>query len=92
MEQIQPKNYLVEAILVTICCCQPLGIVGIVFASQVNSKFAARDYQGALQASKEAKKWTTWGFAAGLIILIAVFFLYGAIIFSALTNGVFNDF
>ena len=37
----QPKNWLVESILVTIFCCLPFGIAGIVFASQVNSKFAA---------------------------------------------------
>ncbi|MES2882212.1 MAG: CD225/dispanin family protein, partial [Bacteroidota bacterium] len=37
----QPKNWLVESILVTIFCCLPFGIVGIVNAAQVNSKFAA---------------------------------------------------
>ena len=51
MEQNQPKNYLVESILVTIFCCQPFGIAGIVFASQVNSKYANGDYEGALKAS-----------------------------------------
>jgi hypothetical protein len=92
MDQIQPKNYLIESIIVTLCCCQPLGIVGIVFASQVNSKFAAGDYVGAQQASKDAKKWMTWGIIAGLLIMVAVFFLYGAIILAAITNGEFNDF
>jgi hypothetical protein len=92
MDQVQPKNYLIESIIVTLCCCQPLGIVGIVFASQVNSKFAAGDYVGAQQASKDAKKWMTWGIIAGLLIMVAVFFLYGAIIFTAITNGEFNDF
>lgn len=58
MNQLQPKNYLIQSILITLFCCQPFGIVGIVFASQVNSKYSAGDYKGALQASKEAKKWT----------------------------------
>ena len=31
-------NYLVQAILVTLCCCLPFGIVAIVYAAQVNSK------------------------------------------------------
>jgi len=88
MDQIQPKNYLIESILVTMCCCQPLGIVGIVFASQVNSKYAAGDYAGAQQASNEAKKWVTWGFVSGLIIILGTLIIYGAI-FLATLNDVF---
>ena len=61
-----PKNWLVEAILVTIFCCLPFGIVGIVFASQVNSKYSSGDYSGALQASQEAGKWTKIGFWLGI--------------------------
>jgi hypothetical protein len=86
MEQIRPKNYLIESILVTMCCCQPLGIVGIVFASQVNSKFNTGDYEGAKQASKEAKKWITWGFIAGLVISTIVLLLYGAVFLTAINN------
>ncbi len=66
----QPKNWLVESILVTIFCCLPFGIAGIVFASQVNSKFAAGDFNGALQASKDAGKWTKIGFWLGIISYI----------------------
>ncbi|WP_456464121.1 CD225/dispanin family protein [Lutibacter sp.] len=84
MEQNQPKNYLVESILVTIFCCLPFGIAGIVFASQVNSKFAAGDYQGAIEASENAKKWMKWGLFAGIAVVILyvifVFALGGAAI------------
>lgn len=77
MYQIQPKNYLIESILVTIFCCLPFGIVGIVFAAQVNTKFEAGDYDGALKDSKEAKKWITWGFVSGLIVgLIYLIFIF----------------
>ena len=55
-QQLPPKNWLVESILVTIFCCLPFGIAGIVFASQVNGKFASGDYAGALQSSKDAAK------------------------------------
>ena len=37
-----PPNYLVWAILSTLCCCQPLGIVAIIFAANVN-KFTLYD-------------------------------------------------
>ncbi len=65
-----PKNWLVESILVTLFCCLPLGIVGIVNASQVSSKFASGDHNGALEASRNAAKWTKLGFWIGLGILI----------------------
>lgn len=81
MNQHQPKNYLIESILVTIFCCLPFGIVGIVFASQVNSKFDAGDYEGAIKTSKEAKKWMNLGLISGLVIglfyLIFIFALGG---------------
>lgn len=65
-----PKNWLVESILVTIFCCLPFGIAGIVFASQVNSKWAVGDYTGALQSSKDAAKWTKIGFFVGIAFIV----------------------
>jgi len=50
-------NYLVQAIIVTLCCCLPFGIVAIIKASQVNTLLAKGDHEGALAASEEAKKW-----------------------------------
>ena len=63
---IRPKNWLVESILVTLFCCLPFGIVGIVNAANVNSRFDAGDFAGADRASKEAGKWTKVGFWVGL--------------------------
>jgi Interferon-induced transmembrane protein len=76
----QPKNWLVESILATIFCCLPFGIAGIVFATQVNSKYQSGDYAGALLASKEAGKWTKvsfWIGIAGLIASIIFLFVFG---------------
>lgn len=80
MNNIQPKNYLVESILVTIFCCIPLGIVGIVYGAQVNSKYAAGDFEGALKASNQAKSWVTWGFISGLIIIALSVIFYGSLL------------
>ncbi|MEV4285083.1 CD225/dispanin family protein [Nonomuraea bangladeshensis] len=55
--QQPPDNHLVPAILTTLFCCLPLGIVSIVKSSQVNQKWQVGDYQGAVQASEEAKTW-----------------------------------
>ena len=79
-----PKNWLVESILVTIFCCLPFGIVGIVYASQVNSKWVAGDYNGAVQSSQEAAKWTKLGFWIGVglfALYIVCFFIWGSTVF-----------
>ncbi len=73
-----PKTWLVESILVTLFCCLPFGIAGIVNATKVESRFYAGDYEGANIASAEAKKWTMvslWigvGLAALYLILVVV--------------------
>lgn len=69
----QPKNWLIESILVTLFCCLPLGIVGIVNAAQVSSRYASGDYDGSLRASQEAGKWTKIGFFVGIGVLVLYF-------------------
>lgn len=71
-----PKTWLVESILVTVLCCLPFGVVGIVKASQVESLYRAGNYAGAEKASKDAGKWTKIGAAVGLAVgLIYVLFV-----------------
>ncbi len=78
---IRPKTYLVESILVTLFCCMPFGIVGIVNAANVESRYNNGDYDGALRASNEAGKWTKIGFWIGLVggILYFIFMMTGAV-------------
>lgn len=80
-------NYLVQSILVTVLCCVPFGIVAIVFAAQVNSKLAAGDYAGAMDASKKAKMWSWIAFGSGL----AVVALWAIFAFAGIVGG-FGDF
>lgn len=72
-----PKNWLVESILVTVLCCLPFGIAGIMSATKVESLYYMGDYEGAEQASKDAKKWTIIGFCSTFVIgiLYALFFV-----------------
>ena len=65
------QNYLVPAILTTLCCCLPGGVVAIVYAAQVNSKLAAGDIPGAQAASKNAKLWCWISGGVGIAIYIA---------------------
>lgn len=86
MENVCPKTWMVEAILVTVLCCLPLGIVGIVNASKVSSLFAASNFDAAQKASADAGKWTKIGFIAGLIVTVIYLIIYGGIFFSALNQ------
>lgn len=73
-----PPNYLVWGILSTALCCLPLGIPSIVFATQVNSKWALGDVAGAQLASAKARKFAIWAAIAGIIFwsLYALFFFF----------------
>jgi hypothetical protein len=70
----RPKvpNYLVYAIVTTLCCCVPFGIVAIFYAAQVDRKFAAGDYQGARLSSRNAKMWCRIGVGVGLLVNVIV--------------------
>jgi len=63
-------THLVEAILVTLCCCVPFGIVAIVYAAQVSPKLAAGDYEGAVQASGSAQDWVFIALGLGLLAML----------------------
>jgi hypothetical protein len=71
-----PKTWLLESILVTILCCLPLGIVGIIQASRVETRYYAGDIAGAKRASDEAGKWTKIGAIAGVVgVLLYIIFI-----------------
>ena|ERR1035437_6126429 len=63
-----PPNYLVWAILATVLCFWPLGIASIVFSTQVNSKWARGDIEGAQASSRKAKTFAIVTAVVGLVI------------------------
>ena len=67
-----PPNYLVQAILVTIFCCLPAGVVSLVYAAQVNGKYEAGDNEGALRMSRGARLWA-WISVGGAFAVVAAF-------------------
>lgn len=54
-------------------------IVSIVFAAQVNSKWAAGDVQGALNVSENTKLWAWIGVI--VLLVIVIFYIFAIIIF-----------
>lgn len=69
-------NHLVWAILATIFCCLPTGIVSIVYAAQVDSLIAAGNFAGARQASENAKTWAWVSFGLGIPISLFLLFIF----------------
>ena len=74
-------DYLVWAILATIFCCQPFGIVAIVFSALTISAKQRGDFQTAIENAKKTKLFLLISVFAQLISFIAVvcFLFLGAI-------------
>ena len=71
-----PSTNLVLAILTTLFCCLPFGIVSIVKASQVNGLWAQGRFAEAQASSDAAKKWAIWS----VVGAVAVWIIYGILI------------
>lgn len=82
-----PKNWLIESILVTLLCCLPLGIVGIVYATKVDTLWTTGQRDAALKASQEAGKWVKIGAISGFVIIILYIILMIFGVFASLGSG-----
>lgn len=85
--QKPPNNHLALAIITTLLCCQPAGIVSIVYASQVNSKYIAGDHVGAERASRNAQTWWVVSLVIGVLGWLILFGIYGFGFLIALFNS-----
>ncbi|WP_460457748.1 CD225/dispanin family protein [Arenimonas alkanexedens] len=61
---------MVWAILATLFCCLPGGIVAIVYAARVDGKLSAGDVQGAISDSNNAKLWSWISFGVGMVVIV----------------------
>ena len=77
-QSFPPKTWLVESVLVTVFCCQILGIIGIINAASVESKFYRGDVLGAQKASKLAKQMVIWSVISWFIIIgiVVIFYIF----------------
>ncbi|MDR1767784.1 MAG: CD225/dispanin family protein [Propionibacteriaceae bacterium] len=81
-----PENYLVWAILTTVLCCMPLGIVSIVMSTQVNQKWAVGDFEGAQKAAASAKNFAIASAVAALVVWLVVAIFYIAVFAMAVST------
>jgi len=87
----QIPNYLWQSIVVTLCCCLPLGIVAIVFASQVNDKLRRGDIAGAMAASKNAKLFCLIALALGVVAMLVYALMFSGAIMQAIHEAQANS-
>jgi len=75
-----PDTWLWQSIVATIFCCQPLGIVAIVFSAQAQSAVNSGDLRTANEKARTARTWTLWaaGFGVGVYVLLLLFVFLGA--------------
>ncbi|HBY70507.1 MAG TPA: hypothetical protein DEG69_23755 [Flavobacteriaceae bacterium] len=83
----KPDNHLVWAILTTVFCCLPLGIVSIVKSTKVNELYAQGNYAEAQKASNEAKKSAMWS----AIVAGGLFLLYILLLILGVAGGILSD-
>ena len=65
-----PDNNLVWAILSTVLCCLPLGIVSIIKSTSVNTLWAQGQYDESRKAADDAKKFAMWSAGAALVVWV----------------------
>jgi len=70
-------THLAKAILATIFCCMPLGVVAIVKAVMVQGRLDAGDVDGAHRLSREASTWGNWSIGLALVGM-AIYFVFVA--------------
>jgi hypothetical protein len=74
--QQEPDNYLVWAILCTVLCCLPFGIVSIVYSTKVSGLWSQGRYAEAQAAADSAKKWAIIGAIMGAVLYVIVIILW----------------
>ena len=83
---LKPDNNLALAVITTVCCCLPLGIVAIIKANSVDSLYMMKQYSAAINAANEAKKWSIIGIVLSVVFWILYFLFFGGL---ALLSGFF---
>lgn len=69
-----PNTWLAPAVVVTLCCFSPTGVVAVYFASQVRTLWERDEREAALQKASRARLWVFLSivlWAVAMVILVA---------------------
>ena len=73
-----PPTNLVWAIITTLLCCLPAGIVAIIYALKVTNKYREGDIEGAKRASETGAWWCIASIILGILFLPFVILMQSA--------------
>lgn len=82
-KRINTTMYMVLSILTTLCCCLPLGIASIVYATKISSAQNAGQFAEAEEYAKKAKMFMIIGVVVGFIVTI----IYSVVVIGGLGSG-----
>ena len=90
---MKPHSGLTLAIISTILCCLPLGIVAILRAVKVDRLWEAGFYRDAERYASSAKRWAIFAIIVGVIVNIAAFcfFVFYVAVGEALNSDYYYD-
>jgi len=74
--QPEPDNHLVWAILCTVLCCLPFGIVSLVYSNKVSGLWSQGRWAEAQAAADNAKKWAIIGAIVGAVFAVIIVVLW----------------
>lgn len=74
-----PPTYLVWAIIATVCCCTPLGIVAIIYAANIKNAYYRGDYMKAQRNSSRAQAWIIAAIVLGILAIPFQLIYFGII-------------
>lgn len=77
--QSEVSNNLVWAILTTLFCCLPFGIVSIVYASKVDGLRIAGNIPAAVEMSQKARNWAIAAAVSPIVGVVVWVLFFGGI-------------
>ena len=73
------ESHLAKAVIATVLCCLPLGIVAIVYAAKVDGQRSSGDIEGARISSRKADNWGNIAIGSGLVFCVLYFIFLAAV-------------
>ncbi|MEE2829811.1 MAG: CD225/dispanin family protein, partial [Myxococcota bacterium] len=75
-DEPMPPTHMAIAILTTLFCCLPFGLIAIIHASGVSTAHATGNYELAMKKSSQARNWANAAII-GWLLLFGLYFVLG---------------